>query len=203
MEIIGIIFLIVVAAIGAIVIKLLVKISEYFSAKTEVIGNKYAHQILRSFSFWLVFIFSMLLYTWKVFEEIWYERFVPDEVGIVDVLDIEAYAGLMEGRGIVVFDIDQDNADQINMNNLSYLSRMGRSPNGRLYSDWKETPVHIHASSANDRWMRAMYLDDLDEDIGNSIKKALSERGGYYSASRERAIFVFPKINISIFVYCD
>lgn len=121
MEIIGILFLIIVALIGALVIKILVKISEHFSSKDEANHNKYAYQILRSFYFWLVFIFCILLYAWKTFEEIWYERFVPEEIGIVDVLDIEAYGGLMEGRGIVVFEMDEDNAEQISTNNLRNL----------------------------------------------------------------------------------
>ncbi len=150
----------------------------------------------------LGFIPVTIICAWYLFEDFWYRRYIPENIGLNYHISIKSSAGFREGCGTAVYRMNRETAEAIKEQGIKFFAGAGQDkgrPGGyHVYGKWMQTP--------RDDWHRAenwSYELLCGGSIGDSLYDEIVESGrtagSYYSYKHEAVLMVMPEKRLVVF----
>jgi hypothetical protein len=150
----------------------------------------------------------LVVYTiYSYFESRWYERLIPADLEISDVVLINGESGFREGCGAAIFSLNPETTKRIAFDGLNALknARQARGHNDAYhsYSIWQKTPYVETGDGMTlaDRWLTGLGCAGIKGELGKQIYKALRREGSFFATTDEGGLIIIPSFGLAVFSY--
>lgn len=143
-----------------------------------------------------------LIGAWYLFEDFWYRKAIPEDIGLSYRISITSDSGFREGCGTAVYKLGGKTAEAIKKQGVKFFEESdqarGHSDRYYTYGEWMETPRDDWTRSEN--WSYELLCgggigDSLYDDIVESGRTG----GSYYSFKDEAVLMVIPDKKLVVF----
>jgi hypothetical protein len=148
----------------------------------------------------VVLIGAISFYVWFLFEtRDWYRSFIPEQIGVEELIQQDTNSGLVSGCGAVTFQMMQSTADAINQQGLAFLADATRARGQDLvYSEWHQVSTGGVLTARENGF-------DCAEKIGSELSKLVADSakksGSYFATTLHGMVVVLPHRRLVIFTY--
>ncbi|WP_417547294.1 hypothetical protein [Marinobacter segnicrescens] len=147
-------------------------------------------------------ILFALIGAWYLFEDYWYRKAIPENIGLSYRISITSDSGFREACGTAVYKLGGKTAEAIKELGVKFFEESGQarghSDSYYTYGEWRETPRGDWTRSEN--WSYELLCGgSIGESLYDDIVESGRTSGSYYSFKREGVLMVIPDKKLVVF----
>ena len=137
-----------------------------------------------------------------LFEDYWYRKAIPENIGLNYRISITSASGLREGCGTAVYRLDGKTAEAIKEQGVTFFEESvqarGHADRYYTYGEWMETPRDDWTRPEN--WSYELLCGgSVDDSLYDEIVESGRTSGSYYSFKDEAVLMVIPDKKLVVF----